>query len=241
MAVEKRRNNSLVDDWLDEDSLELLACWARDGYTYEDISTRIGIEPSTLSKWRKEYPEINEALRKGREIVDYKVENALLKSALGYRTKEVKVITTITRGKLIETVKEVTEKDQAPNVSAIQVWLYNRLPAKWKKNRDNLIELDEEDTTIQVTVTRGNKENEQQQDIKKQPDIDTEAGTEEDELFMNEPIYDEVNTNITISRSEESNKKNKTKKKEQQTTADNTKVETKAQDKDYWPDDWEDD
>ena len=38
---------------------------------------------------KKQYPDIDKALKAGREIIDYKVENALLKSALGYKTKEV--------------------------------------------------------------------------------------------------------------------------------------------------------
>lgn len=33
--------------------------------------------------WRRRFPEIDEALRKGREVCDAEVENALLKTALG--------------------------------------------------------------------------------------------------------------------------------------------------------------
>ena len=155
MASEKKtKNECIAAEWLEEDNLMLLECWARDGYTFQDIANRIGIAVSTLRMWRMQYPDIDNALKKGREIIDYKVENALLKSALGYHTKEVKVTTTIRFGKTVETIKEVTDKEQAPNVSAIQCWLYNRLPNKWKKNRDSLIELNEEDTKIQVTVTR---------------------------------------------------------------------------------------
>ena len=87
------KNECIATDWLEEENLMLLECWARDGYTLQDICNRIGIAMSTLTAWRKQYPEIDKALKNGREIVDYKVENALLKSALGYKTKEVKVVT----------------------------------------------------------------------------------------------------------------------------------------------------
>lgn len=147
-----------AEDWLDEDQLMLLECWSRDGYTLSDIALKIGISGKVLSEWRVKYPEINDALKRGREIIDYKVENALLKSALGYRAKEVKVTTTIRNGHVVETVKETTHRDQAPNVSAIQCWLYNRLPEKWKKNRDSILDVNDEDTTIQVTVTRASKD-----------------------------------------------------------------------------------
>ena len=35
-----------------------------------------------LIQYKKKYPDFSEALKKGREVVDYQVENALLKSAL---------------------------------------------------------------------------------------------------------------------------------------------------------------
>lgn len=146
-----------VGEWLEDDGLLLLESWSRDGYSLGDISNRIGISSSTLTKWRKKHPEINKALKQGREIVDYKVENALLKSALGYKTKEVKVITTMRNGKVTEVVKETTDKEQPPNVYAIQCWLFNRLPDKWKRNRDSIIEQGDEDTTIKVTVERASE------------------------------------------------------------------------------------
>ena len=95
-------------------------------------------------------------MRNGKEIVDYKVENALLKAALGYKTKEVKVTTTMRYGKVVETIKEVTEKEQAPNVTAIQTWLYNRCKSKWKNMSGKSAIFDEmqEDTSIEITVRR---------------------------------------------------------------------------------------
>ena len=153
-----------VGEWLEDDGLLLLESWSRDGYSLGDISNRIGISSSTLTKWRKKYPEVNKALKQGREIVDYKVENALLKSALGYKTKEVKVITTMRNGKVTEVVKETTDKEQSPNVYAIQCWLFNRLPDKWKRNRDSIIEQGDEDTTIKVTVERASEKKHEDSD-----------------------------------------------------------------------------
>lgn len=232
MASEKKtKNECIATEWLEEDNLMLIECWARDGYTFQDIANRIGIAVSTLRGWRAQYPEFDEALKRGREIIDYKVENALLKSALGYKTKEVKVTTTMRYGKVVETVKEVTDREQAPNVSAIQCWLYNRLPNKWKKNRDNLIELDEEDTKIQVTVTRASQS--------------TKPNAQHDDT-VDEEWQDEVNQSIEIrSMTEEEQAeaaKRKAKTAEQSASNLATKVESEANDEDldYWPDDWED-
>lgn len=226
----KTKNECIATDWLEEDNLMLLECWARDGYTFQDIANRIGIDISTLKRWRVQYPEIQEALKRGREIIDYKVENALLKSALGYKTKEVRVTTIMRYGKVVETQTETLSKEQAPNVSAIQCWLFNRLPDKWKKNRDNLIELDDEDTKIHVTVTRANQKAKQ-----------NNAQHEE----VDEEWQSEVNQSIEIrnatSEEQAAAAKNKKEHDEQNERNKATKVEIEAEDDlDYWPDDWED-
>ena len=67
-----------------EPKLKLVECWARDGLTDEQIANNLGIAYSTLREYRDKYSALSAALKKGKEIVDYEVENALLKRALGY-------------------------------------------------------------------------------------------------------------------------------------------------------------
>ena len=222
----------VATDWLEEDNLMLLECWSRDGYTLQDIANRIGIGISTLKTWRIKYPEIDEALKKGREIIDYKVENALLKSALGYKTKEVKVTSIIRNGRVIETQKETLTKEQAPNVSAAQCWLYNRLPKKWKNmnSRANILDDMDEDTSIHVTVTRASKGDSN----------NTQIESSEDKEWQ-----DEMNSSIEIRKATEEEKRaaeqKKKEKKKEETMNKSTKVELEDNDDlDYWPDDWED-
>ena len=74
------------EKWLKEENLLLLEGWARDGLTDEQITKNIGITVSTFYEWKKKYSEISESLKKGKEVVDYEVENALLSSALGGNT-----------------------------------------------------------------------------------------------------------------------------------------------------------
>lgn len=69
-------------EWLEPDGLTLLEGWARDGLTDEQIAKNIGIAVSTLYDWKSRFPEFSKALKKGKEVVDFEVENALLKSAL---------------------------------------------------------------------------------------------------------------------------------------------------------------
>ena len=73
---------------LEPDGLLLLAAWARNGLIDEQIAHNCGISPGTLYDWKNRFPQIAEALKKGKEVVDVQVENALLKRALGYETVE---------------------------------------------------------------------------------------------------------------------------------------------------------
>lgn len=79
-------------DWLTPEGLLKLEGWARDGLTDEQIASNIGINPATLYDWKNKYNKISEVLKKGKEVVDIQVENALLKRALGYKYNEDKYI-----------------------------------------------------------------------------------------------------------------------------------------------------
>lgn len=214
----KTIKDCFATEWLEEDNLMLISCWARDGYTYADIANRIGISMSTLREWRVKYPEINNALKKGREIIDYKVENALLKSALGYKTKEVKITTVIQSGEVVETTKEVTEKEQAPNVYACQCWLYNRLPKKWKNmnSRANIFEDIEEDTSLQITVTRANTNNNEKTK-------ESKSKSEETDDTVDLEWKEEINESIEIRKATKEEIKEKQKKAKEK--ANNKKEE----------------
>ena len=102
--------------------------WARDGLTDKQIAHNVGITEQTLNVWKKSYPSFSESLKKGKEIVDYEVENALLKRAIGYKTSEMRLTKD---GDLVEVEKEVPG-----DVTAQIFWLKNRKPDKWKDKRD---------------------------------------------------------------------------------------------------------
>lgn len=76
-------------EWLTKDGLTKLRGWARRGLTDEQIAKLITINVSTLYDWKKKYPEINKALKKGKEVIDDEVEEALIKSMLGFKTTDI--------------------------------------------------------------------------------------------------------------------------------------------------------
>lgn len=88
--------------WRTKDGLTLLQGWARDGLTDVQIAHNCGITVKTLYEWKNKYSDISDALKKGKEIVDYEVENALLKRA------------------------------KQGDVTAQIFWLKNRRPDKWR-------------------------------------------------------------------------------------------------------------
>ena len=223
-----------VDDWLTDDGLLLLESWARDGYTMTDIANKIGIDNDCFLRWKDRYPEIRKAVSKGKELVDYQVENALLKSALGYKTKEVKVTTTMRYGKVVETIKEVTDKEIAPSVPAIQMWLYNRNKDKWKNmnNAKGMFDDMEEDSSIEITVTRANKNETTNGDAPSASDDDYDTAVEEKEVKVRKRTKAET-------EAVEKSKKNK-KAKQVANTVVEEESDNQEVDLDEWPEDWED-
>lgn len=129
-------------EWLTEEGLLQLEAWARDGLTDEQIAANIGISRSTLNEWKNKYSDISDTLKRGKEVVDIQVENALLKRALGYTYKEVtreKVFNPETGQYELMPTKEVT-KEVVPDTTAQIFWLKNRRPEQWRDKRDVSVE-----------------------------------------------------------------------------------------------------
>lgn len=118
-------------EWLEENNLIKLEAWARNGLTDEQLANNMGINVATLYTWKKKYGEINEALKRGKEVVDIEVENSLLKAAKGYFVDEEKQYISEVNG-VVTKRKEITKKYIAPNTTAQIFWLKNRKPIEWR-------------------------------------------------------------------------------------------------------------
>lgn len=115
--------------WLTPEGLLKIEGWARDGLTDEQIAENIGVTAKTLYDWKKRYSNICESLKRGKEVVDRQVENALLKRALGYTYEEI----TYEGG--VETKRVV--KEVVPDTTAQIFWLKNRKREAWA-DRQNI-------------------------------------------------------------------------------------------------------
>lgn len=125
--------------WVEQEGLTLIKGWARSGLSDEQIAHNMGIHPATLYKWMNEYGEIKEAIKKGKEVADFEVENAMYKAALGYETEEVKTYVEETANGQKKRV-EKTKKHVAPNVTAQIFWLKNRKPTAWRDRVEQQID-----------------------------------------------------------------------------------------------------
>lgn len=112
------------------DKLLLIEGLTRDGATNKQVAEALGIHVNTLTNMRANYRDVSEALRKGKEIVDYAVENALLRKAL------------------------------SGDVTAQQFWLRNRKPAQWRDIKELNAKLQEGFVNIDLSgiVSEVNKD-----------------------------------------------------------------------------------
>jgi hypothetical protein len=108
--------------------LLLIEAWARNGITDKDISEKLGVSHDSFIEYKKQYPELVESLKKGKEVIDTMVENALLKAALGYDFEE----------EALDKMGDIhsLKKFAHPNTTALIFWLKNRNPKDWRDKQD---------------------------------------------------------------------------------------------------------
>ena len=132
----KSKYDTHVKPYLDE-----IQGWAMSGLTDEQIADNLGIAASTLYEYKKKYPEFSEALKKGKDIADAQVVNALFKTATGFTYYED--IATAT-GDVVS-----AQRYAKPNTTAQIFWLKNRQPDRWRDKTE--VKADITIPTINIT------------------------------------------------------------------------------------------
>ena len=127
-------------EWLTDEGLLKIEGWARDGLTDEQIAHNMGIRRETLYDWKKKYPNITNVLKRGKEVVDRQVENALYRTAIGFEYEEE----TVTNDGMIVTTKKYSK----PNTTAQIFWLKNRKPHEWRDKQ----EIENTNRNIEINV-----------------------------------------------------------------------------------------
>lgn len=124
-----------------------IEAWKRDGLTNEQIMKNLGIGRDSFYRYKDKYSEFSDALKKGKEVADIEVENALFKRAIGYKYKEVIKEVKEIDGKKSTYIKEVI-KEMPGDVGAQIFWLKNRKSSKWKDKQD----IDIEDNNVNIVI-----------------------------------------------------------------------------------------
>lgn len=82
----QKKSRTSWKQWYSPENLELVEGWARDGLSDEQIAKNIGISVPTLYNWKKTHLEFLKSFKKGKQVVNVELENALFKKAIGAKT-----------------------------------------------------------------------------------------------------------------------------------------------------------
>lgn len=105
-----------INEWLTPENKTRIRGWCLDGLIDKQIYTNMGVSRTTFYKWKSENSEFADLLKRGKEIADREVENALFKSATGFIGPD--------------------DKYYPPNTTAQIFWLKNRKKDDWKDKRE---------------------------------------------------------------------------------------------------------
>lgn len=144
----------------DSDTMPLIAeqC-ARDGMIDSQIWGVLGIAKNTYYKFQREHPEFKEAIARGKKPVNIMVENMLLKRAMGYDVEEThKDLKFDAEGKPIPSAIRTVKRHIPPDQRAIESWLYNRDPERWRKTTHQTHEFVEQPLFPEPNVSKDNSD-----------------------------------------------------------------------------------
>ena len=111
---------------------------ARQGLINPQIAAELGISGDTLWRWRKKYPEFDQAIKKGKQTPDDKVVDSLFQRATGYSHAEDKIFQFEGHPVVVPTTKHYP-----PDTTACIFWLKNRRPEEWRDKQEVLNTFDD--------------------------------------------------------------------------------------------------
>jgi hypothetical protein len=107
------------------------------GMTNEEICKAIKISIDTLWRWRKKYPELSEALKTSKEILNSQVEQSLFRRTQGYDYEEVEIIAEQKKDGTTKPLRiKKTKKHVPADTGACAFWL--KAQAGWREAQQSL-------------------------------------------------------------------------------------------------------
>lgn len=112
------------------------------GATDKEIADFFEVDESTINRWKLEYPEFCESIKKGKTLADANVADRLYQRAMGYTHDAVKIFPSggeaedekgnKVKGPLIVPYQE----HYPPDTIAAIFWLKNRQKDKWRDKQE---------------------------------------------------------------------------------------------------------
>lgn len=107
------------------------------GATDAQIADVIGIAESTLNLWKKEHPEFLESIKRGKDVADAEIAEALYHRAKGYQHDDVEIKVVANGENMGSRIVEVpVTKIYPPDTGAAMAWLKNRQPKMWRDKQE---------------------------------------------------------------------------------------------------------
>lgn len=127
--------------------------WLRNGLSEKQVFTNLGIGKTTWESYKKQYPELTDVLKKGRQSQITEVENSLYKNATGFYyfiQESVKV----KNADGSESVEVVTlKKFKAPETGAIAFFLKNKDKKNYADN-PQMVDIKREELELRRTESQ---------------------------------------------------------------------------------------
>lgn len=120
----KSKYFSHVEPYLDE-----ISKWA-ENMTEVQIARKLGVGYWNFCDYKRNYPQLQQAIKKGRQDLVFELKSTLIRKAKGFSYEEKKIITDSDG----YTRKEVTQKYAQPDVAAINLLLKNYDKDNWSND-----------------------------------------------------------------------------------------------------------
>jgi hypothetical protein len=104
------------------ENAEIAQTACAEGITELGLAVLFGVLPETIASWIATIPEFAEAVRRGSDVADAKVEAALFALATGYHLKKTEIFLVDGKPVKVETIERL-----APDPQAGRFWLRHRL------------------------------------------------------------------------------------------------------------------
>ena len=131
--------------------LEDIKKWCLDK-TEKQIAELLGVGYSSWCDYKNKYPELSDALKKGRENLVTELKSVLIKKAKGFNYSEKKII----KENGVITREEEYQRASLPDVAALNLLLKNYDRKNWS-NDPQLLELRREELELKKEQAKANE------------------------------------------------------------------------------------